>query len=112
MLKNFQALPIVNSPTCVTATHDLNVAAGKKLISNYPNPFSFATTIDFETAGGHTMVQVYDIEGQLIATPVDGEYLEGKYKVYYNAGYLPAGVYHLRLQNGAISQVKSMVKVN
>jgi uncharacterized protein (DUF1501 family) len=112
MLKNFQALPIVNSPTCVTATHDLNVAAGKKLISNYPNPFSFATTIDFETAGGHTMVQVYDVEGQLIATPVDGEYLEGKYKVYYNAGYLPAGVYHLRLQNGAISQVKSMVKVN
>jgi uncharacterized protein (DUF1501 family) len=112
MLKNFQPLTIVNSPSCVTATHDLNVAAGKKLISNYPNPFSSTTTIDFETMGGHTMVQIFDVEGHLIATPVDGEYLEGKYKVYFNPPYLPAGVYHLRLQNGAISQVKSMVKVN
>lgn len=112
MLQNFQQLPIVNSPSCITSAHDLNVAAGKKLISNYPNPFSFGTTIDFETAGGHTMVQIYDVEGQLIATPVDGDYVEGKYKVYYNGGYLPAGVYYARLQNGAISQVKTMVKVN
>jgi uncharacterized protein (DUF1501 family) len=112
MLKNFQPLPIVNSPSCITAAHDLNVAAGKKLISNYPNPFSSTTTIDFETMGGHTMVQIFDVEGQLIATPVDGDYVEGKYKVYFNPPYLPAGVYHLRLQNGAISQVKSMVKVN
>ena len=112
MLQNFQNLPIVNSPSCITAAHDLNVAAGKKLISNYPNPFSSSTTIDFETAGGHTMVQIYDVEGQLIATPVDGEYVEGKYKVYYNGGYLPAGVYYARLQNGAISQVRTILKVN
>ena len=111
MLRNFQKLPIVNSPGCITDTHDLNVAAGLKLISNYPNPFSFATTIDFETKGGHTMVQIFDVEGQLIATPVDGEYVEGKYKVYYNGGHLPAGVYYARLQNEAISQVRTMMKV-
>ena len=112
MLKNFQRLPIVNSASCITAAHDLNVAAGLKLISNYPNPFSFSTTIDFVTQGGHTMVQIFDVEGQLLATPVDGEYLEGKYKVYFNGGYLPAGTYYARLQNGAISQVRSIVKVN
>jgi uncharacterized protein (DUF1501 family) len=111
MLQNFQKLRIVNSPTCITDTHDLNVAAGKKLISNYPNPFTFATTIDFETFGGHTMVQIFDVEGQLLATPVDGQYSEGKYKVYFNGDYLPVGTYYARLQNESISQVRTMVKV-
>jgi hypothetical protein len=112
MLRNFQKLPIVNSPTCVTDTHDLNVAAGKNLISNYPNPFSFGTTIEFETRGGHTVVQIFDVEGQLLATPVSGTYTEGKYKVYFNGGYLPAGVYYARLQNEAISQVRNLMKVD
>ena len=111
MLRNYQKLQIVNSPTCITDTHDLNVAAGKNLISNYPNPFSFATTIDFETHGGHTMVQIFDVEGQLLATPVDGQYAEGKYKVYFNGGHLPAGTYYARLQNEAISQVRTIIKV-
>jgi uncharacterized protein (DUF1501 family) len=111
MLRNYQKLSIVNSPGCVTDTHDLNVAAGKNLISNYPNPFSFATTIEFETFGGYTMVQIFDVEGQLLATPVDGQYAEGKYKVYFNGGYLPAGTYYARLQNESISQVRTIIKV-
>jgi uncharacterized protein (DUF1501 family) len=111
MLQNFQQLRIVNSPTCITPTHEENVAAGISLISNYPNPFSEATTIAFETSGGHTMVQIFDTEGRLMATPVDGDYVEGKYKVYFNGDRLPSGVYYCRLQNGALQQVKAMLKV-
>lgn len=111
MLRNYQKLPIVNSPSCITDTHEINKAAGLKLISNYPNPFDFATTIEFETQGGHTMVQIFDVEGQLIAVPVEGDYAAGKYKTYFNGGYLPAGVYYARLQNGAVSQVRTMLKV-
>ena len=111
MLRNFQKLPIVNSPSCITDTHEINQAAGLKLISNYPNPFDFATTIEFETKGGHTMVQIYDVEGQVIAIPVEGDYAAGKYKTYFNGGHLPSGVYYARLQNGAIQQVRTMLKV-
>jgi uncharacterized protein (DUF1501 family) len=111
MLQNFQQLRLVNSPTCITPTHEENVAAGISLISNYPNPFSVATTIEFETSGGHTMVQIFDTEGRWIATPVDGDYVKGKYKVYFNAERLPSGVYYGRLQNGALQQVKAMLKV-
>ncbi len=111
LLRNFQKLPIINSPSCITDTHDLNVAAGIKMISNYPNPFDFGTTIDFETKGGFTSVQIFDTEGRLLATPVSGNYTEGKYKVYYNGGHLPAGVYYARLQNNAISQLRTMLKV-
>jgi uncharacterized protein (DUF1501 family) len=112
MLQNFQQLRIVNSPTCVTPTHEENVAAGVSLISNYPNPFNSTTTIEFQTTGGHTMVQVFDTEGRLMATPVDGDYAEGKYKVYFNADRLSSGVYYCRLQNGAVQQVKAMLKVH
>ena len=113
LLKNYQTLPIVNSASCVsTDVHDINVAAGKSIINPYPNPFTFGVTIDFETFGGHTSVQIFDTEGHLMATPVDGEYAVGKYKVWYNGGHLPNGVYYTRLQNGAIQQVKAMMKVN
>jgi uncharacterized protein (DUF1501 family) len=111
MLRNHQPLRIVNSPNCVTSTHEQNVAAGQKLISNYPNPFDSATNIEFQTLGGYTLVQVFDVQGQLIAIPVEGDYAEGKYKVYFNAENLPAGVYYARFQNGVMSQVKTMVKV-
>ena len=57
------------------------------------------------------MVQIFDVEGQIIALPVDGLYAAGKYKVYYNGGHLPAGVYYARLQNGATQQVRTMLKV-
>lgn len=109
MLRNYQKLSIVNSPSCITATQDIDNSI--KLISNYPNPFDFATTIEFETQGGHTMVQIFDVEGQLISIPVDGQYTAGKYKVYFNGGHLPSGVYYARLQNNAIQQVRTMLKV-
>ncbi len=111
MLRNFQKLPIVNSPSCITSTKEIEAAQALKLISNYPNPFDFSTNIEFETKGGHTMIQIFDVEGQVIAVPVEGDYVAGKYKINFNGGYLPSGVYYARLQNGSISQVRTMLKV-
>jgi uncharacterized protein (DUF1501 family) len=111
ILKDFSKLKIVNSASCVTDTNEIYKDLGVKLISNYPNPFDFSTTIEFETKGGHTMIQILDVEGRMIAKPVDGTYAEGKYKVYYNGGHLPAGVYYARYQNGPLAQVHPMLKV-
>ena len=111
MLRNFQPLRIVNSPSCITPTTDL----GQKdavLIENYPNPFTFATTIHFHTEGGHTMVQIFDVEGRLVATPINADYVAGAYKVWLNTEGLPTGVYYARLQNGATTQLRAMLKVN
>lgn len=108
-----QNLPIVASQSCSTVsdTHDMNNAAGLNLVSNYPNPFDFGTNIQFDTQGGHTLVQIFDVEGQLVAVPVDGIYPAGKHNVYYNGGYLPSGIYYLRFQDSTYSQVKMMSKV-
>jgi uncharacterized protein (DUF1501 family) len=112
LLKNFQTLKIVNSPNCIsTDVHDANAAAGKNMIYNYPNPFDKSTRLKFETIGGHTMIQIFDVEGKLLATPIDKELNEGLYEVNFDSENLPSGVYYCRLQNGIISQVHRMIKV-
>ncbi len=109
MLKNFQALPLVDAQGCTTAIHEINSKAGINLIRNYPNPFVEKTKIEFTTGGGHTLVQVFNGEGRLIKNLIDQEMTQGNYVVdFYNEEYAPA-LYYARLQNGVIAQVASMV---
>ena len=112
LLQNFQTLPIIQSSACSgTAVHELNQAAGENLISNYPNPFTSSTYINFTSKGGHTSIQIFNGEGQLLKTPVDGDYPAGEYKIWFeNENYAP-GVYYARLQNGSLQQVRNMLIV-
>ncbi len=113
MLRNFQPLKIINPTGCLpVSVHEQNLAAGQKLIGNYPNPFTGNTTIEFETFGEFATVQVFDGEGVLLATLAEGDLPEGKHTAIFDGSTLPAGIYYARLQNGAISQVRTMMKVN
>ncbi len=110
LLQNFQTLPIIQSTACANVgIHDLNQSAGINLISNYPNPFTSSTYISFTTAGGHTLVQIFDNEGHLIKTLADGEYAAGTYKLWFENENYSSGVYYARLQNGSVQQVRNMV---
>jgi hypothetical protein len=108
MLQNFQLLPVVQNGACTTDIHELNQKAGENLVSCYPNPFTERTNITFSTQGGHTLVQVFNSEGKLMKTIVNGEYKAGTYKTDYENEGNPTGLYYLRLQNEAIQQVKNM----
>jgi hypothetical protein len=106
MLKNFQVLPLVNAGGCKKAVN----LSGDMLISNYPNPFATSTVITFTTAGGHTLIQVLDTMGRLIANLTDKEYAAGTYTVVFESGSLPTGIYYARLQNMSVQQVRTMIK--
>jgi uncharacterized protein (DUF1501 family) len=108
MLKNFQEIPLYNNTAC-SGTGPVN--AGDELIINSPNPFEVRTVISFTTTGGHTLVQIIDTLGRVIKNLTDKEYAPGTYKITYEAVGLPAGVYYARLQNGAVQQVRSMLKM-
>jgi uncharacterized protein (DUF1501 family) len=108
LLKNFQTLPLINTAACRTVNPN---TSGNSLITNYPNPFTAATTISFTTAGGHTLVQIIDPMGRVIQNLVDKDYAPGTYTIPFNSGALPSGVYYARLQNGAVQQVRTMMKV-
>lgn len=113
LLKNYQQLPIVNPVACgrATAVQESDRESGKNFISNYPNPFTEVTTISFLSRGGHTLVQVFDTVGRLIQVSLDKELTPGTYTVSFNGAHLPAGVYYARFQNGSITQVRTMMKV-
>ncbi len=113
LLKDFQNLPIIqaSAPCVSTNISALNAQAGKKLISNYPNPFQSKTTITFETTGGHTLIQVFNVQGKLVQTLVDKEQSEGQHQVSFENNTYPPGVYYARLQNGPLQQVMPMLPV-
>jgi len=106
MLKNFQLLPLVNAGTCKKAVN----LSGEMLISNYPNPFTSSTIITFTTAGGHTLIQVIDTTGRMIAILTDKEYTAGTYTVVFDGSHLATGIYYARLQNLTTQQVRPMIK--
>lgn len=106
MLKNFQILPIVNGGGCKKAVN----LSGDTLISNYPNPFTSSTVITFTTAGGHTLIQIMDTTGRVLANLTDKEYTAGTYTVVFNGESLATGVYYARLQNLSTQQVRAMIK--
>lgn len=109
MLKNFQTLPVVDSGACKPSVPN---TGGTNLISNYPNPFTESTTITFTTAGGHTLIQIIDTVGRVIATPIDAVYPQaGTFTVPFHSQTFPSGVYYARLQNGAVVQIRTMLKV-
>lgn len=113
MLKNFQSLPIIKTGTNCMSTKitEANHESGKNLITNYPNPFSSNTTIQYVSKGGHLLIQVFNTMGKLIATLVDEVKPEGNYKITFENRYYPPGVYYARLQNGELQQVRNMMIV-
>ena len=113
MLNNYQNLPIIRSTApCVSTNADIyNATAGNNLIYNYPNPFANFTTINFQSQGGHVLIQVFSMEGRLVSTIVDGVQDQGSHEVIFqNKGYA-AGSYYARLQNGSVQQVHTMMLV-
>jgi len=111
MLKNYQSLPIIKPAyTCASGTLiSLNKDAGTNLITNYPNPFTQDTFVRYKSAGGHVLIQIFDVQGSLIATVVDEIKVDGEYTVKFQSSGLMPGIYYARLQNGALQQVRSMV---
>ncbi|MBK9336808.1 MAG: DUF1501 domain-containing protein [Lewinellaceae bacterium] len=96
---------------CVsTDVHDAHQAVGKSLLNCRPNPFRERLTLDYETAGGMTLVQILDTSGRIVATPVSTWQGKGQYQANWDAGNLPAGTYFCRLVNSGQQQTKTVVK--
>ncbi len=108
LLKNFQRIPAINGKACSLVSEP----SGKSSVRNYPNPFESQTTIEFTTKGGHTLLQVIDMTGRVVAVLVDKDYAVSTVdRVVFRPGILPAGSYYARLQNGSETQVCLMLKM-
>jgi len=93
---------------------DAGLPALYSLSQNYPNPFNPSTTIRFTIppAGGsssHTLLQVYDILGRVVATLVNGVTRPGTYDVTWDGRGLASGAYFYRLDSGPYLSLKRMI---
>ena len=80
------------------------------MVQNSPNPFSDVTTISFSlTDKGHTQLQIVDVTGKIIATPVNSDMSAGNYTVDVNAKELAGGIYFYTLTHNNSQITKKMV---
>jgi len=110
----------VDFPACITFP---NGCAGKTASSfgtssfrgpsNYPNPFTEQTTIEYNLIKQATVsIQIFDLKGQLVANLIDNEQKNiGKYKQQWNTSNLASGIYYYQLRIDNVSYTNKMVKL-
>ena len=83
-----------------------------ELNANYPNPFNPSTTIEYSVPHqGLVTVKVYDVLGREVATLVNDNHAQGRYKVTWNAAGLSSGLYIYRMTAKDYKSVRKMLLI-
>ena len=83
-------------------------------LTNYPNPFSITTTISYKLIEpSKTVLNIYNIQGQLVKTMVDEYQESGKHSIIWNGNdkngkAVANGTYLYKLQTGKTSVTKKL----
>ena len=81
-----------------------------KLYQNYPNPFNSITNIQFKVEEKCTVtLNVYTVQGRLVANLVSKEYSPGSYDIPFSGEGLSSGIYFYSIQAGRFTDVKKMI---
>jgi hypothetical protein len=90
-------------------------AAAMRIV--HPNPFTPPAGLSFEIpASGHAARRVFDIQGRLVRTLVDGTSIMGVHATEWDgrdaAGLpVPAGIYFYRLESGMATRTSKVVLI-
>jgi hypothetical protein len=89
---------------------DISIAADFELYQNYPNPFNPATEIKFSLAeDAKVNLSVYNTNGQLVKTLVDGKIEKGYHTVSFAGDELNSGMYLYKLDVNGKVQTRKMI---
>lgn len=102
--------PLDSPVTSVEDDHTQTVVDQYRLHQNHPNPFNPSTSISYDVPErGQVSLTIFNVLGQKVATPVQGEIDEGRHTVAWDASGLPSGVYLYRLSAGSYRETKRML---
>ncbi|MFH1010793.1 MAG: alpha/beta hydrolase-fold protein [bacterium] len=72
-----------------------------RVLRSYPNPFNATTTISFTLSEPQKVrLEVFDVQGRLVATLVDSPMTAGAHEVAFDGRELSSGTYFCRLTSG------------
>jgi hypothetical protein len=88
----------------------LALANSFQLGEAYPNPFNSACLISFHVPQpAKVRVDIFNLLGQLVATPLDKEVASGEQLVKFSGDNLSSGIYFYRVSCDGFSKTKKMV---
>lgn len=91
---------------------DLKAIMSFALEQNHPNPFNPSTTIRYTIQSqNYVTLKVFDVLGKKVAELVNSVQPTGNYKVEFNTGTLPSGIYYYQLSSGSESITKKMMVI-
>ncbi len=83
-----------------------------RLDQNYPNPFNPSTQISYSLpTGEHVDLAVYDMMGRRVTQLVDAFTAAGTYRVTFDAGALPSGIYMYVIKAGSMTASNKMTLI-
>lgn len=76
----------------------------------YPNPFNQSTIISYDLrAPSFLTISIYDLNGRLVTTLIDGQGGIGRHSITWNAAHLAAGTYFIRFAADDVVQIKKCI---
>ncbi|MBK8980746.1 MAG: T9SS type A sorting domain-containing protein [Ignavibacteria bacterium] len=82
------------------------------LYQNYPNPFNPVTSINFDLPVNEEVeLRIFDINGKIIETLMNGELSAGSYKILWNGNNYPSGIYFYSLITKNYTSVRKLMLV-
>jgi flagellar hook assembly protein FlgD len=93
---------------------DVPTVASTQLVDITPNPFNPQTKITYDLArDGRVQLEIYDLQGHLVRTLVDGARGIGRHVETWNGaddagGKVASGLYMARLTAGGVTQMMKM----
>lgn len=79
------------------------------LNQNYPNPFSYYTTIPIElNEPSNVVIDVLDVSGKLITKLADDNLDKGLHTFRFNRENLNSGIYFYRIKTGSVTETRMM----
>ena len=83
-----------------------------ELSQNYPNPFNPSTSITYRLRQAeHVRLQVYDLNGRVVATLVNSMQSAGRHTVQFTDPGLPSGTYFYKLTTENDSKTRKMLLI-